>query len=73
MMSIAWSPIVEDLYQKAAEPSVSVEIEEPMASGAPITITVTGGDASDRRDIYTVDPETKLLTGIHVVSLVSRT
>jgi hypothetical protein len=40
---------------------VRVETKEPSKEGQPITLTVTSKAAPDRREVYEVDPETKLV------------
>ena len=58
--------IVEGLYRKAADKDVDIEVEESATAGAPITITATVKGVPDRRDVYTVDPATKLLLKLDV-------
>ncbi len=53
--------IVEELYQKAAEKAVNIEVQESPTKGAPIIITAALKGIRGRRDEYTVDPKTKLL------------
>ncbi|MBI5095618.1 MAG: hypothetical protein HZB26_24685 [Candidatus Hydrogenedentes bacterium] len=53
--------IVEGIYRKQAEGSLNLEVSEPASAGEPIVLTVSVDRAPNRRDIYRVDPETKLL------------
>lgn len=53
--------IVEGLYRSRADKRVRVDVAEPQTRGGAITLTVTVDAAPNRQDVYTVDPETKLL------------
>jgi hypothetical protein len=53
--------IVEELYQAQGNENVQIEIQEPSAEGAPITITMTKKGSPNVRAVFEVDPETKLL------------
>ena len=53
--------IVEDLYQAQGSGKAQIEIQESSVEGEPITITMTLKDAPHIREVYRVDPETKLL------------
>jgi hypothetical protein len=54
--------VVEQLYKAQAEGKDDIKIEPPAAKGDPITVTrTTHRDSQERRDVFLVDPETKLL------------
>ncbi len=51
----------EELQTQRKAGRVQVETEEPTRQGEPITLTVTSRDMPDRREVYEVDPATKLV------------
>ncbi len=53
--------LVERLYEARAQGKAGIETTEPAAGGEPITLTVTSGEGGKYREVYKVDPETKLL------------
>jgi len=54
--------IVAQLYQAQAAGKDDIQIKQPSVKGEPIKVTqTTRRDGQDRRDVFLVDPETKLL------------
>lgn len=53
--------IVERVYKSQSDPNIKVDVKESPAQDGLITITVAAKDAPQRQDVYTVDPQTKLL------------
>jgi outer membrane lipoprotein-sorting protein len=51
----------EQLQKDIAADKVSVETKEPEKEGDPITLSVTSKKHSDRKQVYEVDPKTKLV------------
>jgi len=51
----------EELQAAKANGKAQVETKEPAKEGDPITLTVTSKNAPDRREMYEVDPTTKLV------------
>ena len=55
---------MERLHEAQAAGKVRIETQRPPAEGDTITLVVTFTDAADRREIYRVNPETKLVEKI---------
>jgi hypothetical protein len=53
--------LVESLYNHQVNGTVHIETAEPSAEGEPIVLTISVEGIPDRREIYKVDPKTKLL------------
>jgi len=62
-MQTEWDPKLafEALQARKASGKVQVSTKEPTKRGEPITLTVTSHDRPDRREVYEVDPNTKLV------------
>jgi hypothetical protein len=54
----------EQLQADKAAGKVEVETQEPSKAGEPIALTVTTKDSPNRKDVYLVDPATKLVEQI---------
>jgi hypothetical protein len=53
--------VFEQLQAAKAAGKVEITSKEPTEEGEPIVLTVTPKDATDRQEIYEVDPQTKLV------------
>lgn len=55
---------MQQLYKAQAQKKVSVEIKESTTAGEPITLLVTPTGSGKQREVYHVDPQTKLVERI---------
>jgi hypothetical protein len=56
--------VMERLHAAQATGRVEIETEESSGPDEPIRLTVTGSDKPDLREVYLVDPKTRLLTAL---------
>lgn len=61
--------IVEGLYQKQASGEVRIETQGPSSGEAPIILTVIWNELPEKREVYQVDPETKLVRQVETYRL----
>lgn len=71
-MMTAFDPKVamEQLHKAQAEGKVVIETKEPSVEGEPITLVVSFNDSLDKREIYRIHPQTKLVEQIERYHLV---
>ena len=71
-MMAAFDPKVamEQLHKAQAKGKAEIETKEPSAEGEPITLVVSFKDSPDKREIYRIHPQTKLVEQIEKFRLV---
>ena len=60
---------MEKLYDAETQGKVTIETQEPSAAGEPITLIVSFNGDPNRQEVYTVNPETKLVEQIEAYRL----
>lgn len=55
---------MEQLHEAQARGKVAIETRAPSDEGDPVTLVVTFSDSPDKREIYRIDPQTKLVEQI---------
>jgi len=53
--------ITEELHRAQADEKVQIETQEPSEEGDPITLVVSSADSPNSRDVFQIDPQTKLV------------
>lgn len=61
---------MEQLHKAQAKGKVKIETKEPSAQGEPIALVVSFNDCLDKREIYRIHPQTKLVEQIEKYRLV---
>lgn len=52
---------IERLHEAEADGKVKIQTQESSAEGDPITLVATSNDSPDKREIYRINPQTKLV------------
>jgi len=63
--------IVEQLHEAQSKGKVKIETQDPSAKGGPITLVVSFSDSPDQREIYQIDPQSKLVEQLKRYRLVN--